>query len=167
MSTNSHENLRQLVQKFVPASDAEAFIEDIEKGRLILEQNPAPTPDGRLTGSIKADLARALGRRKRLLRTWRAAISAAAAVILVVSMLAVQIFHAGPQHSPPIMSARIWESTDLSADDPQLAVFTEQLDQIENELLALQLGQTAANGTFDLTEVEEEFLDINGSFWKG
>ena len=148
-------------------SDAEAFIEDIEKGRSILEHNPAPVPDDRLTDSIKADLARALARRKRLLRTRRPALAAAAAVILVFSILAVHMFNTARKPSPPVMSARIWESTDLSADDPQLALFTEQLDQIESELVALRLGGTAANGTYDLTEVEEELLEINNSFWKG
>jgi len=167
MSNKSDENLREVVGRFVPACDAEAFIEDIEKGSKILEQNPAPAPDARLTDSIKADLARSLGRRKQILRAWRAAVSAAAAVIVVVSILAVQVFHTA--HEPPIaiMSAKIWESRDLSADDPQLALFTEQLDQIESEFVALQLGEGAANGTFDLTEVEEELLEISNSFWKG
>jgi hypothetical protein len=65
------------------------------------------------------------------------------------------------------MSAVIWESEDISADDANLATLIAETEEIEGEMLALELGENGGNGSGSLTELEMELEEINSDFWKG
>ena len=66
-----------------------------------------------------------------------------------------------------LIPAAIWENDDITTADEDLAVFTAQIDQIEDEVLTLQSGERAGNGDSTLVELELELIEINSDFWKG
>jgi hypothetical protein len=55
----------------------------------------------------------------------------------------------------------IWESDNITVDDPHLASLTAEVEQIENELLTLQEGETSGNGERAVSELEMELAVIN------
>jgi hypothetical protein len=55
----------------------------------------------------------------------------------------------------------IWESDNITVDDPHLASLTAEVEQIENELLTLQEGETGGNGERAVSELEMELAVIN------
>ena len=72
-----------------------------------------------------------------------------------------------PATAKEMIPTEIWESSDLAVDDAELAVLNAEIDQLENELIALRLGETGGNGTGELTELEMELIVVDNEFWKG
>jgi hypothetical protein len=60
-----------------------------------------------------------------------------------------------------IIPVAIWESDNITVDDPHLASLTAEVEQIENELLTLQEGETSGNGERAVSELEMELAVIN------
>jgi hypothetical protein len=63
-------------------------------------------------------------------------------------------------------SGGIWESEDLTVDDASLAILVEDIEAIEDEVVALMLGENGTEG-ISIDEFEIELLEISGDFWKG
>ncbi len=173
MDDRNQENLRELFEKFFDAEQAEGCVEDIQKAEQIFRELPAPEPDDMLIANIKAEIAMRLpaARAHRVRRIIYEVVGAAAA-ILVVAALSLQLFEKDvPQNGEfvyaSLIPTAIWESDDIAADDEDLAAFTAQIEQIEDEVLALQSGEEAGNGDSTLVELEMELIEINSDFWKG
>ena len=173
MEDRNQENLRELFEKFFDAEQAERCVEDIQKAERIFREHPAPEPDDMLIANIKAEIALRLpaARAHRVRRIIYEVVGAAAA-ILIVAALSLQLFEKDvPQNGEfvyaSLIPTAIWESDDIAADDEDLAVFTAQIEQIEDEVLALQSGEEAGNGDSTLVELEMELIEINSDFWKG
>ena len=99
-------------------------------------------------------------------------LAGAAATIVIAATLILQLFDKNPPANGDIYQASliptaIWESDDIAADDENLAVFTAQIEQIEDEVLTLQSGGETTNGESTLAELEMELIEINSDFWKG
>jgi hypothetical protein len=74
----------------------------------------------------------------------------------------------GPEISiASIIPVSIWESDDIAADDMDLAGYTVEIEQIENELMALQSGREELDSESAVTEMEMELMETEGEFWKG
>jgi hypothetical protein len=173
MDDQNQENLRELLEKFYDAEQAESCVEDIQKAEQILREHPAPEPDDMLIANIKAEIALRLqaSRAHRFRRIIYEVVSAAA-VILFVTMIGLQLFQkpateSGTVNTASILPTKIWESDNIAVDDDDLAVFTTQVDQIEDEVTTLQSGEDTGNGDSTLTELEMELIEINSDFWKG
>ena len=172
MNERNEENLKDLFEKFVDAGQAEKAAEDIRKGEEILSAHPGPEPDGEVIAGIKAEVARELSRRKTRVtkRVVYKAASVAAAFIILASV-SVKIFEKGGEQGKvvraSILPSAIWESEDLAADDVDLAILTAEIREIEEDALALQLGENGGNGHIDLEELEIELMEISNDFWKG
>ncbi len=173
MEDRNQENLRELFEKFFDAEQAERCVEDIQKAERIFREHPAPEPDDMLIANIKAEIALRLpaARAHRVRRIIYEVVGAAAA-ILIVAALSLQLFEKDvPQNGEfvyaSLIPTAIWESDDIAADDEDLAVFTAQIEQIEDEVLALQSGEEVGNGDSTLVELEMELIEINSDFWKG
>jgi hypothetical protein len=166
MKTQNEENLKGLFERFVDAEQAEMCAEDVREGEQILGEHPAPEPRKELIDEIKAEVAGALaGRKANALR--RAVYKiAVAAVIIVVGAVGVRLFERGGE-ACEIISSEIWESENIAADDIDLATLTAEIEEMEGEALALQLGENGGNGGGELTELEMELIEINNNFWKG
>jgi len=174
MNNQNQENLKELFEKFLDAKQAQKYVEDVQKAEEILRENPAPEPDDMLIANIKAEIAMRLPARKTYVFKHIAykVVSVAAAVIFLTA-IGLRLFE--KDSSEPrtfqyasIIPTAIWESDDIAADDANLAIFTTEIEQIEDELLVLQFGEDDANGESSVTELEMELIEINNSdFWKG
>jgi hypothetical protein len=173
MENRNHENLRELFEKFFDAGQAESCVEDIQKAEQILREHPAPEPDDMLIANIKAEIAvRLQALRAHRFRRIIYEVIGAAAAILIVAAVSLQLFKIAPPGSGKVSYASliptaIWESNDIAADDEDLAVFTAQIEQIEDEVQTLQSGEDTGNGDSTIVELEMELIEINGDFWKG
>jgi len=172
MEDRNQENLRELFEKFFDAEQAESCIEDIQKAEQIFREHPAPEPDDMLIANIKAEIAMRLraARAHRFRRVIYEVIGAAAAILLVAAV-SLQLFEKdtpGPgEYYASLIPTAIWESNDIAVDDEDLAVFTAQIEQIENEVQTLQSGEDTLNGENTIAELEMELIEINSDFWKG
>ena len=172
MEDRNNENLRELFEKFFDAEQAESCVEDIQKAEQIFRDNPAPEPDDMLIANIKAEIAMRLQavRAHRFRRIIYEVIGAAAA-ILIVAGVSLQLF----EKDTPIVKVNyasliptaIWESDDIAADDEDLADFTTQIEQIEDEVHVLQSGEDTGSGESTIAELEMELIAIDSDFWKG
>ncbi|MHC4509467.1 MAG: hypothetical protein ACYTAO_11000 [Planctomycetota bacterium] len=171
MKGQNRENLKELVERFFEAGQAESCLEDFQKAEQILREHPGPLPDDMLIGNIKAEIAMRLpARRARLFRRklWEAA--GIAATIAVLALFGTQLFDE-PSEQPAfraaLIPAAIWESNNIAADDADLAVFSTEIEQIKNEVTALESGEDAGDADSTIAELEMELIEINSDFWKG
>ena len=172
MNSLNDENLKELFERFLSSEQAESGVEDIQKAEQILREHPAPEPDDMLIANIKAEIAMRLPAKRTNVFTkiaYRAVYAVAA--ILVISAISLSLldknateYSATPNDS--IIPKAIWESDDITTDDADLAIFTIEIEQIEDELRTLQLGESAGNGDSTLSELEMELVAINNDFWK-
>jgi hypothetical protein len=173
MEDRNRENLGELFGKFFDAEQAESCLKDFQEAERILRENPAPAPDDMLIANIKAEIAMRLPVRKAELarrRIYRRAI-AAAAVFLIAGISATLFDHTGP--GPTTLAAAsliptaVWESDDVTADDEDLAFFATEIEQIENEVIALESGEDASESDSTIEELEMELIVVSSDFWKG
>jgi len=173
MNSQNQENLKELFERFVDAEQAEKYVEDVQKAEQILREYPAPEPDDMLIANIKAEIAMRLPtQRAHVLKRVvykAAAVAAAIAILAAVSVKLLERDKVEPERVEyaSLIPRAIWESDDITTDDMDLAIFTAEVEQIENQVLALQFGENGGNGDSTLAELEMEFLEINSDFWKG
>jgi hypothetical protein len=170
MDNQGREDLRELVERFFEAGQAENCLEDFHKAEQILREYPAPPPDNMLVANIKAEIAMRLpARRARRFRHRLLEAAGIAAMIAILTLLGVRlsdepsqqpVFHAA------LIPAAIWESNDIAADDADLAVFSTEIEQISNELTALESGEETGDADSAIAELEMELMEINSDFWK-
>lgn len=172
MNEAERENLDELFGRFLGPAEAQAAAEDIRRGEEIIGNNLAPQVREELAAEIKAEVAVALAHKEASAFRKRvyAAVAGAAAVIIVAVIGAV-FFERGNEAERVaaawVLPEAIWESDDLAEDDAELVVLTAEIEDIEGDLLAVELGENGGNGQIDSTELEMELTEINGSFWKG
>ncbi len=174
MNSRNDENLKELFERFLSAEQAESSVEDIQKAEQILREHPAPEPDNMLIANIKAEIAMRLPAKRTniFIKIASKAIYAAAA-ILIISAISLNLFDDNvntreptPRQYGSIIPTAIWESDDITTDDADLAIYTIEIEQIEEELRSLQSGEDAGNGDSSLSELEMELVAINNDFWK-
>ncbi len=173
MKSQNEENLKELFEKFLNSKQAEQIEQDIRKGEQILREHPASEPDSKLIANIKAEVGKAVLRKKTNVfrrMVYKSAVVAAAVIILAA--ISIGLFEKGGGESErvetfSIIPAAIWESEHLADDDVDLAILTAEIEQIESDLLAVQMGENGGNGHEAVTELEMELIEINSDFWKG
>ena len=172
MNERNEENLKELFEKFVSSEQAERGAEDIRKGEEILREHPAPEPDGEVIAGIKAQIAmELLGRKRRVSKRVVYKVAVAAAAFFILAVVNVKIFEKGGGPGKvvraSVLPAALWDSEDIAADDVDLAILTAEIKEIEEDVLALELGENGGNGHIDMAELEMELMEINGDFWEG
>jgi len=172
MKDESKENLKEVFEKFLEPKEAEEAVEDIRKGEQILREHPVSEPDSKLIADIKAEVGKVVLRRKtNVFRriVYKSAVVAASVIFLAA--IGIKLFEKGGEServiTASILPAVIWESERLADDDADLAILTAEIEQIESDLLAVQVGENGGNGHEAVTELEVELIEINGDFWKG
>jgi len=172
MNDRKEDNLRELFTRFVSGEEAENCIEDFVNAERILDENPAPEPSEELVAAINHKIAEAL--RLRQAHTFRRLayrLAPVAAVFLVLAAVGVRMLKEGggpvARSRGPIISAKVWESENVAADDRNLAVFSAELDGLEVELTTLESEENGGNGRSAITELEIEFAEINRNIWEG
>jgi hypothetical protein len=170
--SQNDEDVKALFEKFVNSEQAEQAAEDFLKAEQILRSYPAPGPDDEVTAGIKSQIAWALLDRKEIVFKRKALKAVAvAAAFIVLAALSVKLLEKQSQPQEivyaSIIPRAIWESEDIASDDINLATLTAEIEQIKDEMLALQLGDDGENGSGAVEELEMEFIEINSDFWKG
>ncbi len=174
MNDSAKENLRELLAGFMDAGSAKQAAEDIERGEQLLRQWPAPQPGAAALAEVKKKVAAAVRRRHRITlqrRVWAVA-GVAAAAIVIVSAVALRLFERQPVEQTTLLYAaaipeRVWEGSDITRDDADIAVLVAEVETIENELSGVQLNDTGGNGNTAIDDLETELIEIGGNFWKG
>ncbi len=174
MDDRNQENLRELFEKFFDAEQAESCAEDIQQTEQIFREHPAPEPDDMLIANIKAEIAMRLQvARAHRFRRIIYEVAGVAAAILIVAAVSLQLFQNDTPTNGEVVSiaslipTELWISNNIAADDDDLAAFTAQIEQIEDEMQALQSGEDTGNGDSTIAELEMELIEINSDFWKG
>ena len=173
MNGRSEENVKELFERFVNTGQAEEAEQDIRKGEQILREHPVSEPDGELIADIKAEVGKAVLRRKaKVFRRMVYKSAVIAASVIFLAAIGIKLFEKGGGESErviaaSILPAAIWESERLADDDADLATLIAEIEQIESDLLAVQVGENGGNGHEAVTELEVELIEINGDFWKG
>ncbi len=171
MNSQNDENLKELFERFLSTEQAQSGVEDIQKGEQILREHPAPEPDNMLIANIKAEIAMRLPAKRTNVFTKIAFRSAyAAAAILIISAISLSLFDRNMEpvarQYGSIIPTSIWESDDITTDDADLAIYTIEIEQIEDELRSLQSGEDIGDSDSSLSELEMELVAINNDFWK-
>jgi hypothetical protein len=173
MNKQNEENLKELFGKFVGDEQAEQTVEDVRKGEQILRSFSAPEPDGELIADIKAEIAvRLLHKKENAFRKAIYKTMAVAAGFIILAVVSVKLFETEkvqPEKSvsSSIMPKAVWESECLADDGADSAALVAEVEQVESDLLAVQLGQNGSSGYEPVTELEKELIEINSDFWKG
>ncbi len=171
MNKQGIENLKDLFEEFLDGKEAEQAAEDIRKGEQILHNHPCPEPDEQLVSDIKMRVTAALRRRNTLKRVFYQATAVAAAVIILAAIGISLLDKDGskPEIITTVSTAAgaIWDSDDIIADNTEVTILSDEIEQVDEEMLALGLGENGGNGHLDLAELEVELMEINGDFWKG
>jgi hypothetical protein len=174
MNDRNQENLRELFEKFFDAEHAQSCIEDIRKAEQIFREHPAPEPDDMLIADIKAQIAvRLQARRAHHFRRVLYEVVGAAAAIIFIATVSLQLFQQKDGRGPgtidqaSILPTAMWVNDDITTADQDLATFTTQIEQIEDEVQNLQSGQEVGNSESTIEELEMELVEINSDFWKG
>jgi len=172
MNGGDDENPKELFERFFNTEQAERAIEDVEKAEQILFEYPAPEPDKELIADIKSVItARLLRRQKSIFRNTVYRVTAIAAAVIIVASVSLNLFERtegpGQLEYAAIIPRAIWESNDIAADDVDLAILTAEIEQIEEEVLALQFAGNAADTDEAIMELEMELIEIDSDFWKG
>jgi hypothetical protein len=174
MATNeNNENLKDLVGQFFNAEEAGRVVEDVREGERIVREYGAPEPDKRLIADIKGEVGRALGERKS--KAFRRAVykvAAVAAAIVIVAAISVKLSERGNGEAETVAAASmipaaVWESDDIAVDDIELGTIVGEIEELEGDLLALELGENGGNAYEIIEELEAELEEIEGVFWKG
>jgi hypothetical protein len=174
MNDRNSENLKDLFEKFVGTEEAQSCVEDFVKAERFLQQYPAPEPETELIAAIKSDIAENLRLRKEhTFRRLAYRLAPVAAVFVVLAAVGVRMLNerSGPVElvngfRGPMISARVWDSENVAADDRNLVVLTTELDELEFEFATLESEENGGNGTA-VTELEIEFAEINTNIWEG
>lgn len=168
MADRKEENLRELLEGFFDDEKSEEAAEDIRRGEGFFAEHRAPEPGSELIESIKAATSaelvcrRVASQRRFFMRV--AAVFAAAAII-TFSMLYIR---EGQTERPQIISSDVWESDNVLSADAELSLLRDEAEEIEDELVALRLGEISDyEDNEEFIQLETELEEINGDFWKG
>lgn len=169
MRDQAHENLIDLLQRFMDESAARTAHEDIEAGERWLNTQPAPAPETRLLAALKTQMAAAALRRHRVRRLIHASLAAAAAVVVLslIGLPGSRLARRPHLSYAAIIPTAIWESDDLTSDDLDLVYFSSEIRQIEAQVQALSAEDSDAGVGGGPEEFETELLAIQSEFWKG
>jgi len=170
MSDNMYDDLKSQFESFLDPQNAAYAAEDVFEGDRILNENPAPMPSEQLKARIKSRVRLTLMRTRRVSsRRFVYQLAAAAAAIIIVFGISIQMVDNKPGHIRPIaqISAAVWDGTNITSDDAELSRLSAGIEQVEQELSGTQLTLNIADSADAADELEMELINIDSDFWKG
>ncbi|MBN2019484.1 MAG: hypothetical protein JW749_04595 [Sedimentisphaerales bacterium] len=173
MSNTDKENLTRLFEAFSDADSARQAARDIENGDKLFNAFPAPQLSDEAIEKVKARVSLALKRRRIVSIQWKVLSAAGVAAVIVIGILLSSKFTnpAVEARRPAIYTAgipgRIWEGSDIIADDADFAVLAAEIETIKNTLAGVQVSDNDENGDSAVGDLEMELIEISGDIWKG
>jgi hypothetical protein len=174
MKKQNDENLEELLGKFLGTEEARKAAGEIRQGEELFARHPAPELDERQIASIKAQISARLSKPGKTISTARVfKIAGLAAAIIILGWVVVLFFELSRPEPRIERTVAVegtygtWSDWDEADADDEITGLTEEIDQIENSIFALRLGeQDGANGAV-LADIETEMVEIDNFFWKG
>jgi len=178
MSIKNQDNLNKLLSTFMDSDSADKAAEDFRQADLIFEKHKSAEPGSKLLANIKADINRELNHSKTsIIKTATLRFAAAAAVFLIAASVFFMMNQndtqppknqAVAQITDSASTVSIWDSEDVTANDAQYETFEREIEQIESEIVAIKYEtDSTINGESELTEIENDLIEIQSDFWKG
>jgi hypothetical protein len=168
-----NEEIKKLFEQFMESEKAQEAADDISFGDRLLGRHPGPEPDEKLISEVRAAirvrLAEEQAKTKRLKIVFKAAaIAAVLAILSFVGSILLDQKETGPiQVTGTPVAESIWEGDDIFAGDKKLTALDAEIEQIQNELSSLELGENGGNGNSDLFNIETDLIEVAGDFWEG
>jgi len=168
MEDRNQEDLRELFERFTEPTEAEAAARDIRLADGMLAAYPVPEPRPEVIIGIKLQIATTLATPPAKPHRLRRVLAAAAAVIVMAILV---LLGRDPQTNPQtsyatLIPTAIWESDDIATDDMDIAYLASEISHIEDQVRALEAGQTQDVRVATLHEVETALMQINTEFWR-
>jgi hypothetical protein len=164
------ENLKELFDGFMGSDEAAQAASDIRRGDELLNDIAGPEPSLNLLAQIKTKVAIKL-RNDKIKHAVRAIGSLAAAVVILaavsVNLYVANIIDNSSSTAGYYSALLMPEIMDISEIDPELGILSVQLEQLANELSAIDMGEASEDLQADLAELEMELSYLDGDFWKG
>jgi hypothetical protein len=170
---NEKENLRELLASFMDIKAADIAATDIERGDELLRNWPAPQPSETLLAEVKQKMTIAAGQRRVVKLHHRIfATASVAAAILVLSYVSFKVFEFRTDSRPAVTYAAtipdaIWEGGSIRTDDPDIAVLSEEIDNVADEISAVLLSDKNGSSAAAVSDLEMQIIEIGADFWKG
>lgn len=171
-NNDQNENIGGLFSDAGEPQTADEFQVNLQKMEEYFSNYPVEGLDAEVVSAIKKNIDSALLRKRPIdyRRVFLKAV-AVAAVFMLVSILLVRFGEKphGPMEkvlTAGIIPSSIWEADDISTADSELAMLSDELDELERQSLSIGLGESE-NDSIDLTELEIELSEIDNDFWKG
>jgi len=170
MGVRNEDSTEKLFEKFGDAEHAREYAEDIRQGDRIFAEHGVPQAGEELLARIKVQVNNALQSRSKT--GLRPIVYRIAAVLAIVGVLSIGVFlrnHNGTsvESAQPGVPAALWDSQNIVEDDADLATLTAEVEQLQGELLALQLGDSTSSRYGEVDDLEVELIDMDSDFWKG
>lgn len=156
-----NENLDKLLNGFYNETEAQEFKSNLEFTSRVFSTVSSPKPSAQLKDQITAQLIKQHNSKLRVHFT----LEAAAAVILIA---AISIFFiiGKSTDSPSILTASLWQSSNLTLDDSELFEIENALNDISDQLITMDNSDSSELAN-SLIELQTDFIDLNENFWKG
>ncbi len=162
MENLEKENLRKLLAGLMDKAAAGQMLDDIEKGDEILAGFRAPEPNEQVLAEIKKNVAAALRQKRINAFKKQILVTAAAAAMILVSVLAIVRYSNQPGIPTRMIAASVWEG----GDDADVTVLRDEIENIQSELWGGQFDDSG-NTNIRVDDLENELIEINGDMWKG
>jgi hypothetical protein len=163
---NKNDDIDNLLKKFYSPDQAQQIKTDFASADALFEKFPSPNPSQQTLADIKQKIARQLENRKRM--SWTAVFiktAAVAAIVVIISSVMLLNFNrkGSTQHAKDEQKMSLWQSEEIST-------FDAEIQQLKNELLAINLGEeNGTNGILSerVERLELEIVETENTFWKG
>ena len=160
MKNINDENLKELLKNFYDEEKSMEFIHNMEFAEKILNSTREPAPSQQVIDNIKRRISKS---RNHLLK-WE--LSAAAVILIIMTLSAVKIFNEEPASYQGTITATQWESSNFSIDDNEFFAINNGIDDISEQVLAL--GEENNNELSNsVIKLETDLIDLENNFWKG
>ncbi|MBC8482114.1 MAG: hypothetical protein H8D47_05555 [Planctomycetes bacterium] len=170
---NKQVSPEELFAQLANSEEAKIFAQNVEWADEKFDSQPLPQLKNSALESLKAkvDVAIAVQKAVNMRRVvYKAA--AVAAVFAVVSVLLIKTYQ--PQGIRNIqiielaaVSSAVWQSEDITSDDPDLATLSAETEDIENDLVTIDTETYFDDQTSRIDDLELELINIDSDFWKG
>lgn len=176
---DDRKEIQKIMEQLFSKEQGREFTDNLRETEQMFEESPAPQPGSDFTDVLKAEVSTRL-KRKRARKTRRVIyrfVSTAAAIILFAVILTnfpqMQNGQTSPDTSSKskanILSDKIWESSNLSEDDPELSSLSFEVQQVQSEFADDNADESTGSNAYqqELSQIEVSYIEINNEFWKG
>lgn len=170
--------IQKLAGRLFSEEQAREFAENLRDTDKLFDENLVLEPGSEFTDRLKAEVNDRVKRKKakRIHRTVLRIVSAAA--VLLAAAVIITNFSSPEQQVPinntkessvNLLSDKIWQSSDLAKDDPELSSLNFELKQLQRKLTADRSDESPGENAYrkEASEIEASLLAINNEFWKG